>query len=279
MTPYLSVFQRCLSHGPNHTVLSFASLLLLATGAQGQGTTATPQCAPLPMTWVQVNGAYTEEPQYVDAGEPINAPRDFRISARNAFSSVVTGNGDLIYTVPSPCGTRLGRFTTTKQWQMWTSSGWSGSPALTPRIIENTVLVYIDPKLYPHPQYPNGFLGVSNAQVHSGGTGFDFHNFRASFEFDGEQFTHWTGNTSPDPFYAKQLIPSRAGDPVDFAYDADTQTGIAVGGFGSDGNFDPAKFTAVRFQRNNATRHWFRWDRSSESDLGHWHTDDDGWLR
>lgn len=255
--------------------LALAFSLYSEPAALGQGG-PTLQCDTFTAPWIQVNGANTGAAQYIDAGEPLNSPAGLGLAGAKTFASVVVTNGDLIYVVPSPFGARLGRLSAGKQWQLWTDSGWSNSPSLAPRAIENTVLRYGDPKLFAHPTASGGVIGVSNAKVHSGGLDFDFHNFRANFEFDGSKFVQWKKGVSYDPFYAKQLIPGRIGDPVDFAYDPATRTGIAVGGYGTDLAYDDAKLSAVRFDFNDINQKWRRWERDDNAGVvGHWLTDSD----
>jgi len=284
MTQYSPAPRAALPHGKKRKGLACASVFLLAPSVVGQTTIPTPPCTDFSSTpWIQVNGAFTDQAQYVDAGEPMNIPASIGFGGQISFSSVVTNNGDLLYIVPSAFGARLGRLSAAKQWQIWTDSGWSNSSTLAPRSIENTVLFYKTPKLFAHPTAPGGVIGVSNALVHSGGNGFDFHNFRVNFEFDGSEFRQWTGDFSfgsngpYDPLYAKQLIPGRLYDLVDFAYDPATQTGIVVGGFGTNGSYDKTKLSAVRYDFN-ASQKWHRWERSDASDFGHWHTDNEGWT-
>lgn len=201
---------------------------------QSSSSTSPPEpCTAYSGLWVQVNGVGTEEAQYVDAGESIREPAPpvgTNLQVPKTFASVVNTAGDLIFTIPSATGTRLGRLSASKQWQVLTHSGWSSGWNLSPLVVENTVLRIDNPTICPHPNESHGFIGVANASVHTGGVGFDIHNFRPHFTFDGSQFKLWdddhdNNGSQYHTYFAKQVIPSHPTSLTSFAYDDSSQTG------------------------------------------------------
>lgn len=219
--------------------------------------TPVPECVDFLGGWRVVNGG-----AFIDYGETLRGES----WVRNGITNVTTGNGDVVYFVPSTIGTVMGRFSTTKAWQIWTANGWSGAAGAVPDVVDSSIAYWGRLKAFKHPTQTTGFLGVTHNALREGQYVLDMHGMQSQFEFSNGQMKRWTGGSTYESTLARTVVASWNGSEMDFAYDPATRTGILVSGIGFWLSGMQSQLTATQYRYDDGAEKWHRWHRPSTED-------------
>jgi len=238
-------------------VKAAAGILLLTVGLSWGGN-----------NWIKVNGSNP-----LDNGELLK--REDNIAYLGTyFTSVKTGNGDLIYIFSyDTMGPIMGRFTSggdspVKEWKVYTDDGWSGDSDAIAASISNSLAVYQKPiKLYALADDANGLFGVTAVYPRNSTGDLNFHGYLGNivFDYDAARGIHrwrqWKSEATYDTLHIKRIV-SPCFDPPrgDFAYNPDLNTGILVATIGKYNDKLMPKLVAAKYIHNDSNQKWHRWD-------------------